>query len=123
MHEIDRIRVAPQSAIVYEHGWQSWSPSTSYPLHAGPLRPRTENSRIMNCRQDTRPPADAFWGEGLLAVDPGDGSGIVVFSAAPDADPVPSIRADVCAGRWPYPPTWPWSVSTTPRRPPWSSQP
>jgi alpha-galactosidase len=98
MHEIDRIRVAPQSAIVYEHGWQSWSPSTSYPLHAGPLRPRTENSRIMNCRQETRPPADAFWGEGLLAVDPGDGSGIVVFSAAPDADPVPSIRADVCAG-------------------------
>jgi alpha-galactosidase len=97
MHEIDRIRVAPQSAIVYEHGWQSWSPSTSYPLHAGPLRPRTENSRIMNCRQETRPPADAFWGEGLLAVDPGDGSGIVVFSAAPDADPVPSIRADVCA--------------------------
>ena len=87
MHEIDRIRVAPQAAIVYEHGWQSWSSSTSYPLHAGPLRPRTENSRIMNCRQDTRPPADVFWGEGLLAVDPGDGSGIVVFSAAAGAAP------------------------------------
>lgn len=32
----------------------------------------------MNWRQDTRPPADAFWGEGLLAVDP-----------------IPSIRADL----------------------------
>ena len=51
----------------------------------------------MNWRQDARPPADAFWGEGLLAVDPGDGSGIMVFSAAPGADPVPSIRADVHA--------------------------
>jgi alpha-galactosidase len=98
MDEIDRIRVAPGSAAVYEHGWQSWSPSASYPLHARPLRPRAENSRIMNWRQDTRPPADAFWGEGLLAVDPGDGSGITVFAAAPGADPVPSIRADPRAG-------------------------
>jgi hypothetical protein len=65
MHEIDHVRLAPESAIIYEHGWQSWSPSTSYPLHARPLRPGTENSRIMNWRPDTRPPADAFWGEGL----------------------------------------------------------
>jgi alpha-galactosidase len=98
MHEIDRIRVARESAAIYEHGWQSWSPSVSYPLHARPLRPGTENSRVMNWRPDTRPPADAFWGEGLLALDPGDGSGIVVFSAAAGADPVPSIRADVHAG-------------------------
>jgi alpha-galactosidase len=93
MYEIDRIRVAPESAAIYEHGWQSWSPSVSYPLRARPLRPGTENSRVMNWRQDTRPPADAFWGEGLLALDPGDGSGIVVFSADAGADPVPSIRA------------------------------
>jgi alpha-galactosidase len=98
MQEIDRIRVAPESAAIYEHGWQSWSPSASYPLHARPLRPSTENSRVMNWRPDTRPPADAFWGEGLLALDPGDGSGTVVFSAAAGADPVPSIRADVGAG-------------------------
>ena len=98
MQEIDRIRVASESAAIYEHGWQSWSPSGSHPLHARPPRPSTENSRIMNWRPDTRPPADAFWGEGLLALDPGDDSGIVVFSAPPGADPVPSIRADVGAG-------------------------
>jgi alpha-galactosidase len=97
MQEIDRIPVTTATAAVYEHGWQSWSPSASYPLPARPLRPSTENSRVMNWRPDTRPPADAFWGEGLLAVDPGDGSGIVVFAAAPGADPVPSIRADVHA--------------------------
>lgn len=95
MEEIDRIRVVPESAVVYEHGWQSWSPSGSYPAQARPPRPHTENSRVMNWRQDTHPPADAFWGEGLLAVDPGDGSGVMVYSAAPGADPVPSIRADV----------------------------
>jgi alpha-galactosidase len=98
MREIDHIGVAAESAAIYEHGWQSWSPSGRYPLRARPPRPGTDNSRVMNWRQDTRPPADAFWGEGLLAVDPGDGSGIVVFSAAPGADPVPSIRADVRTG-------------------------
>ena len=97
MREIDRIGVAAESAAIYEHGWQSWSPSGRYPLPARPPRPGTDNSRVMNWRQDTRPPADAFWGEGLLAVDPGDGSGIIVFSAAAGADPVPSIRADVRA--------------------------
>jgi alpha-galactosidase len=95
MEEIDRIRVVPETAVVYEHGWQSWSPSGSYPTSARPPRPHTENSRVMNYRQDTRPPADAFWGEGLLAVDPGDGSGVMVYAVAPGADPVPSIRADV----------------------------
>ena len=99
MREIDRIRVTAEQAAIYEHGWQSWSPSACYPLPARPPRPSTENSRIMNWRQDTRPPADAFWAEGLLALDPGDGSGIVIYSAAPGADPVPSIRADVGAGR------------------------
>jgi alpha-galactosidase len=98
MREIDHIGVAAESAAIYEHGWQSWTPSGRYPLRARPPRPGTDNSRVMNWRQDTRPPADAFWGEGLLAVDPGDGSGIVVFSAAPGADPVPSIRADVRTG-------------------------
>ena len=99
MQEIDRIAVVQESATVYEHGWQSWSPSASYPVHARPARSHSENSRIMNWRQDTVPPPDAFVGEGLLAVDPGDGAGIVVFSAAHGADPVPSIRADVRGGQ------------------------
>lgn len=95
MQEIDRIRVVEDSATVYEHGRQSWTPSASYPVHARPPRFHSENSRLMNWRQDTVPPSDAFVGEGLLAVDPGDGGGVVVFSAVHGADPIPSIRADV----------------------------
>jgi alpha-galactosidase len=81
--------------MVYEHGWQSWSPSGCYPLGTRPPRPSSENSRVMNWRQEKQPAAEAFWGEGLMAIDPGDGSGIAVFAAAPVADPAPSIRADV----------------------------
>jgi hypothetical protein len=32
MQEIDRISVSPESATIYEHGWQSWSPTASYRL-------------------------------------------------------------------------------------------
>jgi hypothetical protein len=32
MREIDRIGVAAESAAIYEHGWQSWSPSGRRPV-------------------------------------------------------------------------------------------
>jgi alpha-galactosidase len=95
MHEVGCVTVDGESAMVYEHGWQSWSPSGCYPLGTRPQRPSTENSRVMNWRQEKQPAAEAFWGEGLMAIDPGDGSGIAIFAAAPAADPAPSIRADV----------------------------
>ena len=95
MHEVGCVTVDVESAVVYEHGWQSWSPSGCYPLGTRPQRPSTENSRVMNWRQEKQPAAEAFWGEGLMAIDPGDGSGIAIFAAAPAADPAPSIRADV----------------------------
>ncbi|RBY82495.1 alpha-galactosidase [Geodermatophilus sp. TF02-6] len=99
MQHLGDVRVDPGRARVYEHGWQSWSPALAYRVGETPLRPGTEAARVMNWRPDTRPPADAFWGEGLLAVDPGDGSGIHVLAAPPGADPVPSIRADVRGDR------------------------
>ena len=107
MREIDRIRVAAESAAIYEHGWQSWSPSGAYPLRARPPRPGTENSRVMNWRPDTRPPADAFWGEGLLAVDPGDGSGIVCSPPPPEQTRCPRSTPTARGRRWPFPPTGP----------------
>jgi hypothetical protein len=64
MHEIDRIRVAPESAIVYEHGWQSWSPSTSYPLPARPLRPARTCRARLSLSTDAR----------AIASAPGDGA-------------------------------------------------
>lgn len=93
--EIGRVPVNPESGTVYEHGWQSWSPSGSYPLGTSPPRPLSELSRVMSWRPEKRAARDAFWGEGLLAVDPGDATGIAIFAAVPGADPIPSIRARV----------------------------
>ncbi|WP_326595391.1 glycoside hydrolase family 36 protein [Streptomyces sp. NBC_01803] len=99
MREIAAIPVDPRRALVYEHGWQSWSPTAAYRLGARPHRPVSDPVRVMNYRPDRIPPPDAFWGEGLLAADPGDGGPIRVF-AAPDATgPIPSIRADVRGAR------------------------
>jgi alpha-galactosidase len=92
---IARITVDRERASVYEHGWQSWSPTTAYRLDRRPFRPVSDLRRVGNYRPERTAPADAFWGEGLLAVDPGTGEGVHVV-AAPRADgPIPSVRAEV----------------------------
>ena len=99
MHEIAEVLVDPRRALVHEHGWQSWSPTTTYRLDERPYRPRSENYRVMNYRPDRTAPPDAFWGEGLLAIDPGTGEGVHVVGASSPAQPVRSIRADVRGDR------------------------
>jgi alpha-galactosidase len=80
-------------ARVFEHGWQSWTPTTTYSVDAAPYRPRNDTSAVMGYRGAGRYPARGFQGEGLLAIDPGDGSPVWVF-AAPDPVTVPAIRAE-----------------------------
>jgi alpha-galactosidase len=99
MKRLVDVSVEPRRARVYEHGWQSWSPAIEYAVDEPPLRPGTGAARVMTWRSETRPPARAFWGEGLIAVDPGDGGGVHVVAAPPGADPVPSIRADAHGSR------------------------
>jgi len=53
----------------------------------------------MNYRPDRRAPEDAFQGEGLLAVDPGNGADIHVFGASSATGPIASVRADVRGNR------------------------
>ena len=36
---LDEVRVDPHRARVYEEGWQSWSPTTWYPVGATSKRP------------------------------------------------------------------------------------
>jgi alpha-galactosidase len=95
MEALARIPVDRDRARVYEHGWQSWSPTTVYRLDQRPFRPVSELRRVGNYRPERTAPVDAFWGEGLLAVDPGTGEEIHVFGATSPADPIPSIRAEV----------------------------
>ena len=59
----------------YEHGWQSWSPSAGvapFRLARRDLSNRERAHHELASGHRTTP-ADAFWGEGLLALDPGDG--------------------------------------------------
>ncbi len=90
---IAELAVEPATARIYEHGWQSWGPSTTYGLADSPARAASANAHVMGYRQDRRPPPGAFQGEGVLAVQPATGAPVHVFaSLQPDAD-VPSIIA------------------------------
>jgi len=97
--EVAAIEVDPGAARVYEHGWQSWTPTTTYGLDERSHRPAGDARRVMCYRPERVPPADGFQGEGLLAVDPGDGGPVHVL-ATPDASVhMPSIRAERRDGR------------------------
>jgi alpha-galactosidase len=88
------VGVRPERALVHEHGWQSWTPTTTYRLGAPPHRPSSEHRRVMSWRPDRVAPADAYQGEGLLVVDPGDGSPAHRLATFDPRGSVPSIRAE-----------------------------
>jgi alpha-galactosidase len=92
---IATVAVDPARARIYEHGWQSWSPTVAYRLGDRPYRPVSELRRVGNYRPERTAPDDGFWGEGLLAVDPGTEEGIHVFAAPYAGGPIPSIQAAV----------------------------
>jgi alpha-galactosidase len=96
--EVGRLACDPRRAQVYEHGWQSWSPSTTYAVRQRPHRPSTERSRVLNYRPDRSVPNGVFQGEGLLAVRPDSEGPVHVFAARPGTDAVPSIRASLDGG-------------------------
>jgi len=94
------IEVSPRDARVYEEGWQSWSPSGSYPLLEAPARAASPlNYRGGYGGTRPMPEPDEFSGEGLLALDPGTGEKIVVIGADSAADSVPRITARHTGGR------------------------
>ena len=79
-------------ARIYEHGWQSWSPTAVYPVAGRPARPRRKNWKTLCYRPGAEAPQTAFQGEGLLALVPGDGTVRVWAAPRPDRA-VPSIGA------------------------------
>jgi alpha-galactosidase len=88
------IGVDPEKARVHEHGWQSWTPTTTYRLGEPPHRPTNHHRRVMGWRAERVAPADAYQGEGLLVVDPGGGSPVHRFAVFDPRGAVPSIRAE-----------------------------
>jgi alpha-galactosidase len=96
---VAEVAVEPERARVYEHGWQSWSPAGSYPARGRSPRPVRPLWQAMAFRPERPAPEEGFQGEGLLAVDPGDGSPVRVFSAPDPARSVASIRARLAGDR------------------------
>jgi alpha-galactosidase len=88
-----RLRVDPERARVHEHGWQSWSPTTSYGVGETSHRPIDPAMQTMCWRPGRPGPVRGFQGEGLLAVDPGTGEPVRVYAAPDGRSEVPSIRA------------------------------
>ena len=86
------VPVDAREARVHEEGWPSWSPSGAYALGDKPYRPTNDNWATVCYRPGVTVPEGAFQGEGLLALDPGDGSPVRLWAAAEPTCEVPSIR-------------------------------
>jgi alpha-galactosidase len=93
---IDEVELLdPGRASVYEHGWQSWSPTGLYRAGGTSRRPTRSAQQTMRFRPETPPPAQGFQAEGLLVVDPGDGGPVKVYTALDPSVAVASIRASI----------------------------
>ena len=92
-NSVDEVAVDAGTARVYEHGWQSWSPTHTYPVTETSHRPVRRPSQIMSYRPGKPAPADGFQGEGLLAVDPGGRGPARLYATTDGQAEVPSIRA------------------------------
>ncbi len=79
--------------IVHEQGWQSWSPSATYPIDGVPHRSTHPDIHVMNYRSDRVPAPGTFQGEGLLAVRAGPDAPVHVFAAPSGATDIASIAA------------------------------
>ncbi|MFI7464563.1 glycoside hydrolase family 36 protein [Nonomuraea sp. NPDC049646] len=89
--DVGEIRCDQARTRVFEHGWQSWSPTGAYGLGDVPPRPADQTIQILCYRPGTPVPDGVFQGEGLLAVETGDGA--VELWSAPGPLQVPSVRA------------------------------
>src|SRR6266545_4177494 len=96
---IDEVSVDRRHGRVFEHGWQSWSPTTSYPAAARSYRPVEPAMDLMCYRPHKPAPAHGFQSEGLLVVDPGHGGQVRRYAAVDTTTSVPSIRASYLDGR------------------------
>lgn len=88
----------PERLHVYEHGWQSWSPTGLYPATTTSPRPRHPGARATGFRPERAAPDTGFQGEGLLAVVADDGTARLWHAPDPWRE-VASIRAAALSDR------------------------
>lgn len=90
---IAEIPVDTHTARVYEFGWQSWTPSTAYPISAAPYRPVTPERAVSGYRAERPKPSAGFQGDGLLVVQTAQSGPVVAFGAVDGRHEVPTIQA------------------------------
>jgi alpha-galactosidase len=90
--DVGEIACDPNRARVYEHGWQSWSPTGLYPASGTSPRPLEPTLQTMVWRPGQPGPRTGFQGEGLVAVQAEPGADVRVWSAPDPRRAVPSIR-------------------------------
>lgn len=96
---VEEIEVDPARGQVYEEGWQSWSPTTWYNVQDTSYRPESGWRHLMRFRPERQYPRSGFAAEGLLVVDPGNGSAVRLYGAPRTDVDVPSIRAELIGDR------------------------
>lgn len=96
--DVAEVRNQPGRLRVYEHGWQSWSPTGLYPATATSPRPRHPGARATGFRPERAAPDTGFQGEGLLAVVTEDGA-TRLWHALDPWRAIPSIRAAALSDR------------------------
>ncbi|WP_205712201.1 glycoside hydrolase family 36 protein [Euzebya rosea] len=97
--EVAEMPCTPDRAVVYEHGWQSWSPAGVHRATATSPRPARPRWQTMAYRPETPAPDHGMQGEGLLVVQPDpDGPSTIIATDDPHRR-MPSIRATVDGDR------------------------
>lgn len=99
MQDLISLPVGAARARVYAEGWQSWSYTCPTSLAGEPWRPRSPNAAIMHCQDGVVPDGRSWFGCGLVALDPGDGSPVEVIGAVDAVAAVPQVRLRLEAGR------------------------
>jgi len=99
MTVIDDVDVDPATARVYEHGWQSWSPTRVHGVRETSARPEHDWQHTMRFRPGTPLAADGFQAEGLLLVEARTGEPVRVYAATDSTLDVPTLRARLSGDR------------------------
>jgi alpha-galactosidase len=91
--EVARVPADPDRATIYAEGWQSWSATETVPVTAAPAAAVSRDSLVIDSQYGAAPPPGVHQGSGLLAVDPGTGGPIEVFTSQDASRSVSVIQA------------------------------
>jgi alpha-galactosidase len=88
----------PDRATIYAEGWQSWSAAGVVPVTPPPGPVVSPGPFAIDRQYGAAPPPGVHQGSGLLAIDPGTGGPIEVFTGHDASRSVPVIQAEFLNG-------------------------